>query len=214
MSAAPGSLAALAERVLAAPHRSRRRLVAVAGAPGSGKSTLAMQLAQALSAQGSPSQVVPMDGFHLDNRILEPMGLLARKGAPETFDATGLGRLLAALGTEKQVYFPIFDRPRDLAVAGAGVLEQTCDTVIVEGNYLLLDAPHWRDMQSFWDIRISLQVADTVLRARLIDRWLAAGLSREDAIARAEGNDMKNAQMISAHALPCDVAFVNEGSLV
>ena len=33
-------------------------------------------------------------GFHLDNRLLEPRGLLPRKGAPETFDFGGFGVLV------------------------------------------------------------------------------------------------------------------------
>jgi len=50
--------------------------VAIAGAPGSGKSTLATEVARRLNAQHAQTVVVAMDGFHLDNRILEPRGLL------------------------------------------------------------------------------------------------------------------------------------------
>ncbi|MDO7629820.1 MAG: NB-ARC domain-containing protein, partial [Loktanella sp.] len=63
-----------------------RLIVAIAGAPGSGKSTLAKEVARRISLQKCPCIVVPMDGFHLDNAILEDLNLIARKGAPETFD--------------------------------------------------------------------------------------------------------------------------------
>ncbi|WP_300014041.1 nucleoside/nucleotide kinase family protein [uncultured Roseobacter sp.] len=212
MSLRLDSVDALAEQVLATPRASNRRLVALAGAPGSGKSTLAEKLAQVLTTRGAKAQVVPMDGFHLDNRILTALDLLDRKGAPETFDATGFARLMQALGSETPVYYPLFDRTRDIAIAGAGQLEGDCDTVIVEGNYLLLDADHWRSLSAFWDLRVRLDVDLATLRQRLIDRWLDEGLTEHAAIARAEGNDLRNAQLIQSHSLPCDVVFDASGS--
>jgi len=70
---------------------NRRIIVAVAGPPGSGKSTLAEALVNAVNeAAGTPlSVIVPMDGFHFDNAILEQRGWLNRKGAPHTFDVAG-----------------------------------------------------------------------------------------------------------------------------
>lgn len=212
MSQRVDSVEALAEQVQATPRRSDRRLVALAGAPGSGKSTLAEKLAQALTARGCHAQVVPMDGFHLDNRILTALDLLDRKGAPETFDVAGFARLMQALGSGTPVYYPLFDRTRDIAIAGAAQLESGCDTVIVEGNYLLLDADHWRSLSTFWDLRVRLDVDLPTLRQRLIDRWLDEGLTEHAAIARAEGNDLRNAQLIQSHALPCDVIFNASGS--
>lgn len=207
MSLTMDSVDTLTDHVLAAPRKSKRRLVALAGAPGSGKSTLAETLAQALTARGATAQVVPMDGFHLDNRILTALDLLDRKGAPETFDVTGFARLMQALGSDTPVYYPLFDRTRDIAIAGAGHLKDDCDTVIVEGNYLLLDADHWRSLSTFWDVRVRLDVDLPTLRQRLIDRWLDEGLTEHAAVARAEGNDLRNAQLIQSHALPYDVIF-------
>ncbi|MDW3225469.1 MAG: nucleoside/nucleotide kinase family protein [Paracoccaceae bacterium] len=213
MSLQLDTLAALSNFILAAPRKADRRIVALAGAPGSGKSTLAERLADSLRQRDVSAQVVPMDGFHLDNPILKDLELLERKGAPETFDVQGFVRLVAALGSGVSVYYPLFDRSRDLAVAGAGVLDADCDTVIVEGNYLLLDAPHWRDLSQIWDVRINLSVPLTVLRERLTQRWLTAGLAPELARARADGNDLANARFVLERSLPCDVVFKNMGSL-
>ena len=91
-----------------------RFTVAIAGAPGAGKSTLAATLATAL---GSVAMVVPMDGFHFDNAILEARGQMAVKGAPETFDVAGFSALLARLATEDAVAIPVFDRAADLALS-------------------------------------------------------------------------------------------------
>ncbi|MEX5727604.1 pantothenate kinase [Rhodovulum iodosum] len=181
-----------------------RRLIALAGAPGSGKSTLASALAEALGAS-----VVPMDGFHLDNRILTARGLLPRKGAPETFDAGGFLRLVGALHEPEDVYFPVFDRARDIAIAGAGCVGAACRTVVLEGNYLLFDAPVWRDLRPFWDVAVYLSVPEAALRHRLTARWLDHGLPPEEAAARAEGNDMANARLVDARRLPADLVVTN-----
>ena len=90
----------LAARIAALPLRGRRRLVAIAGAPTSGKSTLAERLVEEL---GPRAALVPMDGFHLDNRVLDERGLRPRKGAPETFDAAGFVRLVNALRQKDEV---------------------------------------------------------------------------------------------------------------
>ncbi|WP_300061253.1 AAA family ATPase [uncultured Roseobacter sp.] len=207
MSRTIETLDALIDVIRAAPRRAQRRLIAVAGAPGSGKSTLADRLAEALTANGCAAEVVPMDGFHLDNTQLTRMGLLDRKGAPETFDVGGFRRLAEALGAETPVYYPRFDRSRDIAIAGVGCLQADCDTVIVEGNYLQLDAPGWRDLRSLWDLSIRLDVSMETLRLRLIDRWLTEGMPQEAAVARAEGNDLRNARLVNEQSLAADILF-------
>ena len=56
-----------------------RLIVAVAGPPGAGKSTMSDYLLHAINKGGdAPSIVVPMDGFHLDDAILDRRGLLSR----------------------------------------------------------------------------------------------------------------------------------------
>ncbi|MFV1528699.1 MULTISPECIES: nucleoside/nucleotide kinase family protein [unclassified Phaeobacter] len=187
-----------------------RRLVALAGAPGSGKSTLAELLVRALCANGTPASVVPMDGFHLDNGLLSEMDLLARKGAPESFDAAGFQRLMAAMATEEEVVYPLFDRAQDIAIAGAARVDAGVEVAVVEGNYLLFDAPVWRDLAAIWDLSVRVDVPREVLRERLVARWQAHGLSDAEAEARAERNDMANADRIAAAALPADVIWKGE----
>ncbi|SFJ70010.1 nucleoside triphosphate hydrolase [Celeribacter neptunius] len=197
----------LIEQISAAPKTGRRKLIALAGAPASGKSTLAEDLAQALRSRGERCEVVPMDGFHLDNRVLTAKGLLPRKGAPETFDVGGFLALVPRLRHEAEIYIPIFERARDIAIAGAVLIDESCDTLILEGNYLLFDQPRWRDLAPLWDLSIRLDVPEETLRDRLIQRWLDHGLTPEDAKTRAEGNDLRNAQAIAAHPLPADVTL-------
>ncbi len=204
-----GSLAlhinTLAEHLLEKPDT--RQLVAITGAPGCGKSTLAEELARRLNAQGRKSIVVPMDGFHLDNGILEARGLTQRKGSPETFDAPGFIRLIKALKTDQEVFAPVFDRTRDLAIAGAVAVPVDAKVIIVEGNYLMFDEAPWSELAGLWDVTARLDVPMPELRARLIHRWLSLNYSRAVATRRAEGNDIPNAQRVIDRALPCDFVF-------
>ena len=192
----------LAEHVLA--QDSARYLVGITGAPGSGKSTLAAELSRRLNAQGRKTVVVPMDGFHLDNAILDARGLRPRKGAPETFDAPGFLRLVHALKSGDEVFAPVFDRTRDLAIAGAVAVPAAACVVIVEGNYLMFDEAPWRDLAPLLDVSVRVDVPMPELRARLIQRWLSLNHSSAVATRRAEGNDIPNAQRVIDQALPCD----------
>src|ERR1043165_892639 len=71
-----------------------RRLLGICGAPGAGKSTLAERLVTAL---GDRAVLVAMDGFHLSQRELRRLGREQRKGAPDTFDASGYVALIPPL---------------------------------------------------------------------------------------------------------------------
>lgn len=200
-------ISAIADAIHRIRERQDRCLIAIAGAPGSGKSTLAEEVARRLNLQKCPAVVVPMDGFHLDNAILEERGQLPRKGAPETFDVEGFLIMIKRLRAEMDVYAPIFDRPRDIAIAGATYIPATAPVIIVEGNYLMFDEDPWNDISGIWDLTVRLDVAMQELRGRLIQRWLNQNLSRAAATRRAESNDIKNAERIIAKALPCDMTF-------
>lgn len=193
---------ALTDDVLAAPRAGRRKIVALAGPPASGKTSLSLVLADRMSSTGSNTTVVPMDGFHLDNRILAELGLLHRKGAPETFDVEGLLRLVQALPNSEQVFYPTFDRNEDFARAGSGMIDAQCDCVVIEGNYLLFDAPVWKELCRFWDVSIRLDVPAQILQQRLVQRWVDFGLSFEEAERRTNDNDMPNASIVAKRALP------------
>lgn len=194
-------------QVLAAlpARRGARRLIAVAAAPGAGKSTFAEALVLALQARGDGGALVPMDGYHLDNRILESRGLVARKGAPQTFDAAGFVAMIRRLRTEAEVFVPVFDRVRDLAIAGAARIGPEHGVIVVEGNYLLLDQAPWSGLAEAWDLSVWIDVPMAVLEARLIQRWLDHGLSPLQAEARARGNDLTNAALVIARSRLADL---------
>ena len=200
----PADISRIASEILSLSAAGGLLAVAVAGPPGSGKSTFSAALAAHI---GPSCCVVPMDGFHLDNRLLQARGLLARKGAPETFDLHGFMRLCQALKQADHVIYPAFDRGRDIAISGAAEVGPDCRVAVIEGNYLLFDAPGWRDVAALWDVSIRLEVPSQELEARLIKRWLDHGLDHAAAVARAQGNDLANARAIDAARLPADLIW-------
>jgi|SRR5210317_1478685 len=186
-----------------------RQLVAVVGAPGAGKSTLAEAVVEHLKSTGRKVQLVPMDGFHLDNGILNSRGLFARKGAPQTFDAAGFLSMVKRLVEGEEVIAPTFDRARDISIAGAVEVPADVELLVLEGNYLLLDQPIWRELKQYWDLCVYLEVPIEELERRLIQRWLDHGLEQTAAEARARGNDLVNAQLVCEQSLAADVTIQN-----
>ena len=125
---------------------SRRVVVGVVGAPASGKSTLAERLVVRLNeAADGRAALLPMDGYHYDDRVLNARGLRARKGAPETFDVFGLLHMLDRLkrNQEDEIAVPVFDRELEIARAGARLIPRAVSILVVEGNYLLLNEAPW-----------------------------------------------------------------------
>jgi fructokinase len=195
------------DAIIAASRATQGRvLVAIAGPPGAGKSTLA----EALAADIDGAAVVPMDGFHLDNAVLEHRGILARKGAPESFDGLGFVNMIARLKQGGEVAIPVFDRARDIAIAGARVIGPDQRVLLVEGNYLLLNAQPWAALAGLWDLTIGIDVPLPVLEARLIQRWRDHGLTQAQAEARAMGNDIPNARQVLQGSIPADVVIRQE----
>ena len=184
-----------------------RFIVAITGAPAAGKSTLAEALCAEINAQ-LPSKlcaVVPMDGFHYDNAILDARGDRARKGAPHTFDAAGFRVLLSRLKQESgDIAIPVFDRAQDLARASAALVTSQHRILLVEGNYLLLDQPVWHDLRQYFDLSLFLDVPFVTLEQRLIQRWLDHGADMGAARNRALSNDIPNALTVTRQSYPAD----------
>lgn len=199
----PADLAKLSTAIMAAAKGHARCLIAISGPPGAGKSTLAAALAQTLNH----AAILPMDGFHLDNETLSNRGLLHRKGAPNTFDTSAMLAVLNDVKSGGAVPVPTFDREADCVVPAGAVIDAQTQIVLVEGNYLLLDAPAWRDMHPFWDLTISLDLSKEELERRLIARWIDHGLPLADAIHRARENDIVNAEAVRTGSIAADLSI-------
>lgn len=187
----------------------KRLILAVAGAPGSGKSTIADAIRDALIARDIRAEALGMDGFHYDDAILNARGWRPRKGAPHTFDVAGFAHLLTRLrdNTEPDIAMPIFDRNLELSRNCARLIPQDIEVLVVEGNYLLLDQPGWRDLAPLYDLTVSLDIPAEVLRERLLARWRHHGMAEEKLPAKIEGNDMPNAMTVINESRPADLVL-------
>ena len=192
---------------------AQRSLIAIIGAPGSGKSTLAEKLEGRLDgiALGSAA-VLPMDGYHFDDGVLTARGLKARKGSPETFDVGGLFHMLGRLrrNEEDEIAVPVFDRALEISRAGARLIPRTVRHLIVEGNYLLLDAQPWARLHALFDITAAVAVSEAALRQRLTDRWRGYGLPPEEIDRKIETNDLPNGRFVMSHSVPADFVVKND----
>lgn len=187
-------------------HHAQRFVVGIAGPPGSGKSTLSAALLGVLP-EGTAA-VVPMDGFHYDNAVLEERGLSARKGAPETFDFAGFEILLKRLrASEPDVAIPVFDRSIELSRAAAAIVGSDVKFILVEGNYLLLDEAPWQRLEPLFDFTIFVDAPREELERRLVERWREHGRSDDDARNWIDSNDMPNIDRVLAARRKADLVI-------
>jgi pantothenate kinase len=185
----------------------RRAVLGITGAPAAGKTTLAEELVRALRPAPPPGLSpqtwvvhVPMDGFHLADVELDRIGLRDRKGAPDTFDALGYAALLRRLreDVDEMIYAPGFERVIEQPIAGAIPVAREARLIISEGNYLLLDEPHWAGVRPLcsevW--YVDLDAAERL--RRLVARHVRFGKEPDAAQAWATGTDELNAAVVAA----------------
>lgn len=172
-----------------------RVVLGVVGGPASGKSTIAEALVAGL---GEGAALVGMDGFHLAHTELERIGRVARKGAPDTFDADGFVSLLRRIRADdgSTVHAPQFRREVEDAIAGAVPVAPAARLVVVEGNYLLHDEGPWAEVLGLLDACWFIDVDEDERIARLVARHERYGRSPEEARERALGSDQRNAELV------------------
>lgn len=177
-------------------NSSERVLIGIIGKPGAGKSTLSKFLMAKLPKEFVT--VVPMDGYHLSNKVLKDLKRADRKGAPDTFDVAGFISLVKRIRTEQtqNIYYPIFDRAIEESIAAQGVVTSDTKVVIIEGNYLLHDDGGWEVCNDLLDESWMVDVDDDKRISRLISRHIAYGKDPEAAKAWAKGTDEVNAKLI------------------
>lgn len=209
-------------------HHKPRYLVAIGGPPGSGKTTIAKRVTHLLN-EGSVMQtaLVPMDGFHLSRAALDklpdPEMAYVRRGAPWTFDLPRFGDFVGRLCTwadtiplrtsmkgwsgAEVLSAPGFDHEAKDPIEDGITVTPDTSIIIVEGNYLLLDEPGWRDLSTLFDYRVYIDTDLQEARTRVAKRHVHAGIEKtlEDGYRRVDSNDYLNGLLIHEKLLAPDI---------
>jgi hypothetical protein len=183
---------------------SNRTIIGIIGKPGGGKSTLSKYLLKGMDP--TLVSVVPMDGFHLSNKVLKELGRSDRKGAQDTFDVKGFTTLIQRIKMDsaEPIYYPVFDRSIEESIAAQGVVYPSTRVVIVEGNYLMHDRDGWQVISPLLDQSWYAFLDEDIRISRLISRHIAFGKDPESAKAWAKGSDQVNAELIEIGVGRCD----------
>lgn len=202
----------IVNKIQSLSHQHTRILVSIVGIPGSGKSTLAKQLSN------TETVVVPMDGFHYSKAELakfnDPAQALAQRGAPFTFNAEKLLDLLKRIknNEEHEIMAPSFDHSIGDPVKDDISIKASHRVVIVEGLYLHLDEPVWRDIFRLFDARFWLEIDLEEALERVVERNFKAGISesRIESAERVKAVDKMNAQLVLAKSIRDGVEMIEQ----
>ena len=190
-------------------EKQRRILVMLAAPPAAGKSTLCQFLATLAKVT-----VLGMDGFHRRQEDLlshtterngKTISLVEIKGAPETFDLPALREAVRKIARGEVIGWPVYNRLLHNPVENA--LKTEGEILLLEGNYLLLDLPGWRELHQAADYTVRLQADPEMLRSRLIERKMASGVPHEKAVDFVDFSDMPNARLCLEKSLPADLTL-------
>ena len=186
-------------------------IIGVAGSVAVGKSTTARVLKALMARWPNMPKVdlVTTDGFLLSNEELTRLGLMGRKGFPESYDTGALLHFLADIKAGKRnVRAPVYSHLVYDVVPGEGTVIDRPDLLIVEGLNVLQPARLPRDgkaipfVSDFFDFSIYLDADEVDLHRWYVDRFLKlrhtafrdplsffrkhAEISEDDAVAAAD----------------------------
>jgi pantothenate kinase len=146
--------------------------------------------------------IIPLDGYHYYRSELDgmddPEQAHARRGAPFTFNATKFVDDLIKARDTGEGAFPSFDHHAGDPVEADIQLPKGSRIVLVEGNYLLLDAEPWCQLRArVFDETWFLDVPVPECNRRVGERHVKTGLTEQQAQLRVETNDSLNAELIT-----------------
>src|SRR6478735_8884962 len=157
-------------------------IIGIAGSVAGGTSTTARVL-QALLARWSPRpkvDLVTTDGFLYPNAVLERLGLIQKKGFPESYDLTRLLTFLSDIKSGRaRVRAPVYSHLTYDVVPGEWQQVNQPDILIVEGVNVLQTGRLPRDgkavpvVSDFFDFSVYIDADEAVLREWYVRRFLA-----------------------------------------
>jgi type I pantothenate kinase len=187
-------------------------IIGVAGSVAVGKSTTARVLKALLARWPNTPKVdlITTDGFLLPNAELQRLGLMERKGFPESYDTSQLLHFLADIKAGKRnVKAPLYSHLVYDVVPGEEAAVDRPDILIVEGLNVLQPARLPKDgtaipfVSDYFDFSVYLDADEHDLQRWYVSRFLRlrqtafrdplsyfrkyAELSEEEAIETADG---------------------------
>jgi len=192
---------------------NRRFLLFLAAPPGAGKTTFSLFLAHLSDITDGITKIQPLgiDGFHfhaeyIKNNTINVNGvnlpMAGFKGCPETYD---LGKLKDKLQLMQKcnVKWPMYDRRLHDVVEES--IEVDAEIVLIEGNWLLLDEPGWKELKGYCDYSIFLHANEEMLEGRLIRRKIQGGLNPREAREFYDRSDRLNVRRTLCNRLESDL---------
>jgi type I pantothenate kinase len=155
-------------------------VIGVAGSVAVGKSTTSRLLRELLS-QATPTRrvdLVTTDGFLLPNSELERLGLMQRKGFPESYDQAALLRFVMDVKSGRpEVTAPVYSHLLYDIVPGERLVIRRPDILIVEGLNVLQPARPRANgrvgltVGDFFDFSVYVDAPDAAVRQWFLDRF-------------------------------------------
>lgn len=199
----------LKQLALLRKDKGSRVVAYLAAPPGAGKTTLS-QLLEFLYKEQDLSysfQSISIDGFHYKRKYLmnnwtEVCGkkklLNSVKGSPESFDLVTLKERIRLLAKDEVTKWPMYDRK--LHDVSEETIVVDAEIVLIEGNYLLLDEPGWKELKNIADLTVFIEAKEKSLKPRLIERKMLGGLSLTEAESFYEQSDQRNVIRVLEHS--------------
>ncbi len=202
-----GELFSASHRFLGLSGRRTPFVIGVAGSVAVGKSTTSRLLAELLSRLPSRPRVelVTTDGFLYPNAKLAELGLVDRKGYPESYDRRALVKFVMDVksGTP-QVSAPVYSHMVYDIVPGASITVSQPDILIVEGLNVLQPARRRGDgttglaVSDFFDFSVYVDAAHSDIRNWYVSRFLRL---RETAFQDPESYFVRYGQLTKDEAV-------------
>lgn len=181
VAATQGLFKATQRFLLAEKEGKSPYIIGVAGSVAVGKSTTARVLKALLARWPNTPKVdlVTTDGFLLPNAELTRLGLMERKGFPESYDTGKLLRFLHDIKAgQREVRAPLYSHLVYDVVPGEETVIDRPDILIVEGLNVLQPARMPRDgtaipfVSDFFDFSIYLDADEADLHRWYVNRFL------------------------------------------
>src|SRR5213082_1729096 len=194
-------------------------IIGVAGSVAVGKSTTARVL-QALLARWSPRpkvDLVTTDGFLFPNAVLERLGLMQKKGFPESYDLPTLLAFLSDIKAGRRpVRAPVYSHLTYDIVPNGWIEIDRPDILIVEGVNVLQTGRLPRDgkavpvVSDFFDFSVYIDAEEAVLREWYVKRLLPL---RDTAFTDPKSYFHRYAPLSGEEAIPTSTAVLERTTL-